>query len=258
MPASSKPSSRVALIQYCLRALGDPVVEINVDADQIEDRLEEALQFFQEFHSDGVRNGFYSHKITADDIANRYIILPDEVMTVTRVLPLKKAYSNGEEIFDMNYLMERDIAWNVNYGIGSMKTGMGDLEMQRQYLALVKNSLDNPNHNISFYRHMNQLNININWGEFIKEGEYIVIEGSMIIDPDTNNKIWNDMMLKKYLIALLKRQWGQNMLKWDGVQLPGGVTISGRALYDNAVEDIAKLEEGFMSKYQAPPVGFVG
>lgn len=251
----AKPSTRQQLIDYCLRALGHPVVEINIDDDQVEDRIDEAIQFYQEYHSDAVVRTFVKHQITSTDITNKYITLPEALISVFRVFPIAGNSIGGSDMFSAKYQMYMNDLSSLRSGIGSLV----DYEMTRQYMSLIDMTVNGMSQQINFNRHMNRLTIEVNWAESgLKEGVYIILEGYQTLDPNTYTDVYNDMMLKKHSTALLKRQWGINLIKFEGLQLPGGVTLNGRAIYDDAKEEIQKIEEEYDSKYQMPADFFLG
>jgi hypothetical protein len=247
----AKPTSRQELIDYCLRALGAPVLEINIDEDQIEDRVDEALQFYQEYHSDAVVRTFIKHQVTQTDYDNDYITLPDQLISVLRVLNL--ATGDAADMFSVKY----QLYLNDLYGLRNPES-LVNYEMTKQYMNAIELILTGNSQQITFSRHMNRLSIQDNWKEFVQIGQYIIIEGYQTINPNTYTDVYNDMMLKKYLTALLKRQWSTNLIKFEGMTLPGGVTINGRALYEDALADIEKIETDFDSKYQNPPDFYMG
>lgn len=250
----AKPSTREQLANYCLRKLGAPVVEINIDQDQLEDRIDDAIQFYQEYHSDAVVRTFVKHQITTDDIANNYITLPEELICVFRVLPLNtSATSGGNDIFSTKFQYMK----NMNE-MGSVSS-LINFEMMKQHMSLIDMTLNGLTQQIGFNRHQNRLTIEVNWSESgLTEGRYIILEGYQTLDPDEYTDVYNDMMLKKHLTALLKMQWGENLIKFEGMQLPGGVTINGRPIFDDAREEINKIEEEYDLRHSFPPDFFVG
>lgn len=251
----ARPSTREQLANYCLRALGAPVVEINIDEDQLEDRIDEAIQFYQEYHSDAVVRTFVKHQITSDDVNNNYISLPEQLISVLRVFPIASVGSvGGNDIFSSKQLIMNDLRSFVTGG------NLIDYEMTRQYMSLIDMTINGLSQQIIFNRHQNRLKIEVNWAENgLTEGRFVILEGYQTLNPDEFTDVYNDMMLKKYLTALIKKQWGQNLnIKFEGLQLPGGVTISGRAIYDDAKEELLKIEEEFDMKYSFPPDFFVG
>ena len=251
----ARPTTRQGLIDYCLRALGSPVIEINVDDDQIEDRVDEAIQFYQEYHSDAVVRTFVKHQLSASDVANNYITLPEALISVLRVLPITSTNNAATNMFSFQYQMAMSDMMDITSGGG----GLIEYEMTKQYMSLIDMSINGLGQQVIFSRHMNRLQIEVNWVESgLVEGRWIVVEGYQTIDPNNYTDVYNDMMLKKYLKALIKRQWGENLIKLEGMQLPGGVTINGRAIYEDATAEIEKLEETFDSKYSFPPDFFIG
>ena len=231
----AKPNSRSTLQGYCLRNLGAPVIEINVDEDQLEDRTDDAIQFYQEYHSDAVIREYIKHQLTETDITNSYITVADSVTSVVRML--KITGTTGSALFDMGYHMRLNDIFMLQ-GLG---TQMQEYVQAQQKLSLVDHRLQSEEH-IRFSRHMNRLHSDEGFGN-LNAGDYIVLEVYSIIAPDTYVDVYNDLYLKKYLTALIKRQWGANLMKFEGFQLPGGITMNGRQIYEDAIEEIQGLEE---------------
>lgn len=245
------PNSRQTLINYCLRQLGSPVVQVNVDPDQLEDRVDEALQFFQEYTSDSVVLEYFKHELTQTDVDNEYIAIPDAITTVVRVLPF--TFDNSSiNMFDARYQM----ALNDMYNLGFAGT-LANYAHVQQYINTI-DMIINGTPQVEFNRHQNRLYLNIDWERYLQVGEYVIVEGYRIIDPDQATDVYNDIFLKRYLTALIKRQWGTNLKKFEGVELPGGVTMNGQQIFDEAQEEILRIEEEVMSKYQMPVDFFTG
>jgi hypothetical protein len=245
----AKPNSRQTLIDYALRALGAPVIEINVDEDQLEDRVDEAMQFYQEYHSDSIVRNYRKHLVTAEDVTNGYVTLPDSMIFVNSVWPIM-ASSSQSGMFSVEYQMHLNDLYNLRHpGV------LIDYEMTKQYMSLIDLKINGMSQKSTFSRHQNRVYIE---GNDLEEGIYIIVEGHEILDPDTYTDIYNDMLLKKYLVALIKRQWGSNLIKFEGMQLPGGVTFNGRQIYDDATQDIEKIEETMQLTYEKPTDFFVG
>tara|TARA_A100001035_G_scaffold241246_2_gene207145 strand:+ start:3854 stop:4609 length:756 start_codon:yes stop_codon:yes gene_type:complete len=250
----ANPATRQELIDYCLRRLGDPVLEINVDEDQIEDRIDEALQYWQEFHSDATVRTYLKHQITQTDINNEYIPIPSNVLTVSRLFPIASSFNSSFNFFDIKYqMMLNDIADLQNFA--------GDLayyEQMQQYLSMLDMKL-NGTAQVQWSRHQDRLYI---FGDFVDEdiqlGEYVVAEVYTLLDPNTHTSVYNDLWLKEYSVALIKQQWGMNLIKFEGVQLPGGVTFNGRQLYDDATAEIERLRERIRLEWEMPADFFVG
>ena len=250
----ANPSSRQGLIDYCLRQLGDPVVEINVDEDQIEDRVDEAIQYYREYHSDATVRTYLKHLVDADDVTNEYIELDSDIIFVSKLFPLSSNFNSGRNFFDIKYqMMLNDMASLIHFA--------GDLayyEQMQQYLSLLDMKL-NGHPQAQWSRRQNRLYI---FGDFadqdIKAGDYIIAEVYSVIDPETHTSVYNDMWLKEYTTALIKRQWGQNLIKFEGMQLPGGVMLNGRQIYDDANAEIERLRESIRLEHELPVDWFVG
>ena len=248
------PNSRDTLIDYCKRRLGDPVLEINVDEGQIEDRVDEAIQYYQEYHSDATIRTYLKHLVTATDVANEYIPISSDILYVSQLFPTSSSFGSSVNFFDIKYqMMLNDIADLQNFA--------GDLayyEQMNQYLSMLDMKL-NGTPQVQFSRHQDRLYI---FGDFadkdIKAGEYLVAEVYTILDPDTHTSIYNDMWLKEYTTALIKQQWGMNLIKFEGIQLPGGVVLNGRQLYDDASTEIENLRQRIREEHEFPADFFVG
>lgn len=249
------PTTRDTLIEYCKRRLGDPVIEINVDDDQVEDRVDEAIQYYQEFHSDAVERTYLKHQITQTDLDNEYIELNNSnVLYLLKMFPLDSAFANTHNFFDIKYqMMLNDIADLQNFA--------GDLayyEQLQQYLSLLDMKL-NGTPQISFSRMKNRVYIfgDVNDGD-IDVGDYVVFEAYVALDPTYCAAIYKDMWLLQYTTALIKEQWGTNLSKFEGMQLPGGVTMNGRQIYDDARQEIEQLREKIRLERELPVDFFVG
>ena len=244
-------TTRGQLSDYALRKLGDPVIDINVDPDQIEDRIDEALEKYREFHMDATRRYFLKHQVTQDDIDNGYISVSANITAVKQIFSVSESFASGRGMFDIKYqMMLNDMAF--------MSTYSGDLayyEQMQQYLSLLDTTL-NGMPLIEFARRQNKIYIfGDDLGTDLTVGSWIVVEAYTII---TDTGIWDDMWLKKYTTSLIKRQWGTNLMKFDGVQLPGGVTLNGRVIFEDAIQEIEKLEEELRLTFELPIDFFVG
>ena len=240
----AKPTTRATLQDHCLRSLGAPVIEINVDEDQIEDRTDDAIQFYQSWHSDAVERTYLKHELTATDITNSYITVSDNITSVVRMLKINSTAGNA--LFDVGYHMRLNDVFMSSGMMSSIQT----YEQKLQHLSLVEHQLNTEEH-LRFNRHMNRLHMDEGFGDLVV-GQFIVIEVYQIVDPGTYADVYNDMYLKKYLTALIKRQWGANMMKFDGFQLPGGITMNGRQMFDDAIEEIKELEEEVRLTWMTP------
>jgi hypothetical protein len=246
----AKPNSRSTLKEYALRRLGAPVVEINVDDAQLEDRIDDALQFFAEYHFDGVEKTYLKHQITQDDIDNEYITISDSVISITKLFQFSEGTVN---LFDVRYQM----ALNDFYGLRNPNQSMVQYSITKNHLSLIQDILS-PEKSIRFSRVTNQLKIDMDWSEEVNIGDYIVAEAYTILNPETYTKIYDDRLLKRYVTELFRKQWGSNLSKFEGIQLPGGVTFNGREIMERAQTEIDKIEENVQLMYELPPDFMVG
>jgi hypothetical protein len=320
-------SSREDLKEYCLRALGAPVIEINVEDDQLEDRLDEALDYWRLYHSEGTEQVYVKYTISASVLTlssgnassfkdtatitgltsgakatviksegtspearsssgntllvvnpvgnftageavsdgnvsgivqadvvkgiydNKYVTLPDLMYGVTRVVPMAQA-SSSKNMFDLQYQLRLHDLYDVT------STSMIYYKTIMQHLDMLDMEL-NAKPNIRFNRFTNQLHLDIKWSSDANIGQYILVDGYGALDPNTYYRLYNEPWLKHYTTALFKRQWGVNLKKYQGLQLPGGVTLDGQSIYDEAVSDIKDLEEDLMTK-SAPLEWYMG
>ena len=226
-------TSREQLKQYALRALGEPVIQVNAADEQLEDRIDEAIAYYNMYHYDGVERIYLKHQITDEDKVNKYIDLPDNVKGISRILSLSSNTSNQL----LNYETQFRLSQVANLHTATLS----EYQMTMNNLQMIDSLLSGQNI-IRFNKNNGKLHIDYNWDKLVT-GNYMIFDVYCIIDPEISVRMFNDLWLKNYIIALFKRQWGQNMLKYEGVQLPGGVTISGQNLYDTAVGEIANLEQ---------------
>ena len=297
------PNSRESLKQYCLRSLGKPVIDINVDEDQVEDRIDEALQYFAQYHTDGVERMYLKYKVTADDITRlttnkkfnadekgtvaenielesgtntqeegagdliqesgsavltedstivrteyqetqNYLIVPDSVISVINVFPLSDRANLN--MFDVRY----QLRLNDLYDFSS--TSIVHYEMTMRHLDFLDHILvgEKP---MRFNHLSNRLFIDMDWGTDITAGEYLIIEVFRKLDPDTYTDIYDDIYLKRYTTALIKKQWGQNLSKFSGTAMLGGVTLNGPELFSTALQEQRQLEDEIRLNYEEPP-----
>lgn len=318
----ASPSTRQELIDYCLRALGHPVIEINVDDDQLEDRIDEAFQFYRDYHYDAVESVYLKEQVTASTLQitgvnaasftngekitgsssgattyvyanlaankiyvknttgtftasetltgsssgttatfssitlgnwdNQYFTLNDSVLSVVRTLPLTNKTS-GVSMFDVKYQLMLNNIQSLT------STDIQYYSQLKTHINLI-NDLMTGQKPIRFNRHMNRLYVDLDWGDDgdLEIGDYIIIEAYRTLDPDTFTDVYNDYFLLSYATALIKRQWGMNLKKFEGVQLPGGVTLNGQKIFDEAQEEIKQLQEDAKSTWQLPVDFFTG
>jgi len=246
----SNPSTRQGLIDWCFRRLGSEVIEINVSDQQAEDRIDEAFQFYRDYHFDAIEQVYLKQQITQQDIDNQYIQLNDAITGVSRVLPFS-ARSRGIDLFDIRY----QILLNDIYSIQS--TDIIYYNQVKTQLNLLNDLLVGQKP-VRFNRHQNRLFIDLDWKADLAVGEFIVIECFRVLDPNEYPDVYNDNFLKRYAYALIKMQWGNNLKKFEGVQLPGGVTLNGQTIFNEAMEEIEALKAEADSRYTLPVDMFVG
>ena len=250
----AKPNSRATLVSYCKRALGHPVIEINVDDDQVDDRVDEGLQFYQEYHADAVEKVYLKHLVTPTDQTNGYISIPELVTNVVRVFPLRDVNNSSISMFDAKYQMHLNDMFSLGY-MGSLL----EYELSQQWLSMLDMIIDSNDKHIDFNRHRNQLRVDMDWSsEMIADESYLVLEAFRILDPTTYTDIYNDYYLKRYATSLIKKQWGANLSKFSGVAMLGGVTMNGTDIYSQAIEEQNKLEEQIQMAFELPVNYMIG
>ena len=263
--------TRQKLIDYCLRSLGSPVIEVNVDDDQIQDRVDDAIRFFTEYHFDGVERVYLKYQIQPKDIINRYvtiaasttdnpnpgfeakdqkifseeteqdILLQDLITSITKIY-----HVTGQTMgmFDVRY----QYALNDLFTFGTIDLVQYDLT--QQYLSLLQQYLS-PEKMVSFSRVKNELLVHMDW-KIVQPGHYFIIEAYRILDPRIHSEIYEDRMLKRYLTALIKKQWGVNLSKYSGIKLPGDITFNGEKIMSEATTEIDSIEKDLIAKYELP------
>ena len=315
-----KPTTRQEFTDYCLRKLGWPVLQINVDDDQVNDRIDEALQFWYDYHYDGTEKMFLKHRITQQDIDRGWIYCPDSVIFVTGVFPFDESNSSIN-MFDLRYQLRLHDLYDFT------SVSYVSYEITMQHLRTL-NLLFSGTPQFRFHRHQNKLHLDIDWTRDLDPGQYVVAECYRRLQPESititgtvagnttsntiigtgtifdqelvekdfiqidgtakqikkiispteiildgphssntsgitvtkegNTDVWNDRFLKKYATAKIKQQWGSNLKKFEGIQMPGGVTLNGQKIYDEAIEEIEKLEEDLISTNVLPGDMFMG
>jgi hypothetical protein len=244
-------TDRAAFKSYCLKRLGFPVIDINVDDDQIEDRIDDALQYWHDYHFDGLQKVYYIKRIDQTDIDNRYLNLADaqdhannalEITGVTRIFPIQDSQSSIN-MFDLRY----QLRLNELYDFTSASYINYTLTQQHLRSLELMFTGEVP---IRFNRHMQRLMIDWAWGQSqAPVGTTVVAECYALLDPNTYGQVWNDRWLKEYATALIKKQWGSNLKKFGGIQLPGGVVLNGDKIYEEAEEEKKTLEADMEKNY---------
>jgi hypothetical protein len=279
----SKPSTRQGLIDYCLRRLGAPVLEINVDDDQIDDLVDDALQYFYERHFDGVERMYLKYKITQNDIDrgkgkatngvgivtttgsgnisgigsvnfnfyenSNFIQVPDSIIGIEKVFKFDTSDISGG-MFSIKY----QLFLNDLYYFNSVE--LLQYAMVKSYLEDI-DFLLKTDKQIRFNKRQNRMYLDIDWSQQ-KVDNFLIIDCYRILDPNDFTNVYNDSFLKKYLTSLIKKQWGQNLIKFRGVRLPGGIELNGREIYEDAERELEALKERMSMDYELPPYDFIG
>jgi len=251
----ASPYSRTELKDYCLRKLGFPVVDINIDDDQLEDRIDEGLQKFREFHYDGTETVYLAHKITSADILNKYVQLADSIIGVSRVFPytgvsVASTSSAGFNMFDINYQLRLNDFYNLT------SSSYTYYVIAREHLAML-DMIVTGEMPYTYNRKVNKLEVITDWNKF-NIGNYMAFEAHRVVDEETYSKVYNDLWLKEYTTALFKQQWGTNLKKYGNYVLPGGLVINGQQIYDEASLEVEKLNEKLRDTYEEPTMFLVG
>ena len=275
----AQPSTRQGLIDYCKRQLGAPVLQINIDDAQVGDVIDDAIQFYQEWHYDGVERMYLKHLVTADDVSrflssneensttdpygatweNRrnFIEVPDHVIGVSKVFGVSSNWVRND-LFGLSnqYFLMDVFSFSSGFAFGNFD--MTNYYMIRQYfetLDMVVNTGALVEYR--FNKRQDRLFIDIDANR-LTEGNYILIECHRALNPEEFTQVYNDSFIKKYATALMKKQWGMNLIKYNSVQLPGGITLNGRQIYEDALAEIAQLEADMPTKYTLPPMDMIG
>lgn len=240
------PSTRIGLRDYCLRRLGSDVLRINVSDEEVEDRIDDALQYWNEFHSDGTVEIFMKHQLTQLDIDNEYVPIADEVCYVENIIPVntRRGLSN---IFDIEYQLHLNDLFDLSFS-----GGLTSYVQVRQYVEML-DDVFHGRHHFQYARHGQKLFLSIDWQSDVNVDDFILVKATRFVDPEQASKAYNDRWLKAYSTALIQKQWGLNLIKFDGVEMLGGVSINGSGILAEAKEEIEKLEEQIRTMYEAPP-----
>jgi hypothetical protein len=289
----AQPSTRQELIDYCLRQLGAPVLEINVADEQIEDLVDDAIQYFQERHFDGVTKVYLKYELTEDDIKrgrarppgapqnengttgitsitasasvagtattfsyyqnSNYIQIPPSIIGVNKIYQYPAGMGAGMFNVRYQYMLNDFIGLN---GWGAGGFDLLSYSMTMGYLETI-NYILNTHKQIRFNQRTDRLYIDVDWSD-LNAGEFLILDCWAMNDPNDYARIYNDSFIKPYLTALIKRQWGQNLIKFQGVKLPGGIEFNGRQLYDDAQAELDRIQERMMSTYELPPLDMIG
>lgn len=243
------PSTREQLKEHCLRRLGKPVIEINVADEQVEDRIDEALQYYQDYHFDGAQRIFLAHQITAEDKTNRYIPVDDTIIGVINIFDIGDSYSTNN-LFSLRYQLSLTDLYSFT------SANLSPYYMALQNVAQAEELLVGKQP-LRYNRHQDRVFIDMDW-TLVTEGEFIIVEAYQVVNPETYTDVYGDRWLARYTTALIKRQWGENLKKFEGMQLPGGMTFNGQKIWDEATEEINQLEEEMITSYSLPVTDMMG
>lgn len=243
------PIDRESFKQYCLRRVGAPVTQINVDEDQIQDRIDDALNIYWDVHFDGTEKQYYKALIDDTAVANKYITLPDNIIGAVNIFPIGSSLSTNN-LFNIRY----QIALNDLYDLTA--TTMVPYYMAMQHIQLLEQLLVGQQP-IRYNRRSNRLYIDMDWNK-APVGTYILVEAFQIVDPEVYPNVWKDRWLLEYATQLIKKQWGDNLIKYTGVSLPGGMQFNGQKIYDDAAAEVRRMEDQMLRGFSAPIQMFIG
>jgi hypothetical protein len=243
------PTSKTEFKNYCLRKLGAPVIEINVDDDQVDDRVDEAIRYYWDYHFDGAEKIYYKHRVTNTDITNKYITMPDNVLGVVNLFPIGQAL-NTNNLFNIRY----QIALNDLYTLTSVS--MVPYYMALQHVQFLEQFLVGQQP-LRFNRIMGKCYIDMDWN-IVNEGDYLLIEAYQVVDPEEFPKGYGERWLQNYATVLIKEQWGTNLKKFEGMKMPGGLMFNGQKIYDEARQERAAMEQEMISSFSLPVYDMIG
>lgn len=250
-----RPQSKDQFTEYCLRKLGAPVIDINVDDDQVDDRIDEAILFYQTYHYDAIEHIAFTYEVTQEDVDNQYITIPQEIVSVVQMVHDGGGMIMGGFGNNLWHSM-KNIAYDMGFGTGACRGGTSYFTMMMNYMAELKFTFK-INSTIEFQYRNHHLYINTDWTK-ISVGDLFAFEGYRMIDPNAYADIWNDRSLQEYATCLIGCQWGVNLSKFDNVELPGGLTLDGDKIYDRYNDWKERLEEEFSLKWEEPIDFFCG
>lgn len=242
-----KPTTRAEFKEYIMRRLGYPVIEINVSEDQVDDRIDEALAFWHDYHFDGTEREYYKYQLTQADIDNGYITIPENIIGVVRLFPLAIGSSGGMFSVQYQYMLNNMHLLTSGTLVPYYQT--------MQHLSLL-NEILNGLPLVRYNRHRNRLHLDISKNK-LEVGQWLVAECHMVVDPSTFSDVWGDRWFQRYVSALVEQQWGRNLTKFNGVVMLGGVTFNGEQIFERATQEVKDLEQE-MRDSSIPPMDFVG
>jgi len=246
----AKITSREKFKEYILRRLGAPVIDINVDDEQIEDRIDDALLKYRDYHFDGMQHVYYPYQLTQTDITNQYVTLPEDFVGVTRIFDINDSYG-AMNLFNIRYQLHLNELFNISsVSVTPYVVAMRHIEFLEEVFVGKKP--------IRYNRNTDKLYIDMNWGDDTVAGQFIMIDGYREVNPEENPDVWDEPWLRQYATQLVKRQWGEHLKLYEGMNLPGGITFNGQKIWDEANEEIQKLEDTVINDYSLPVTDMIG
>jgi len=246
----AQPTTRKEFKEWCLRKLGKPVIEINVDPDQVDDRVDEALSYYWDYHFDGTEKIYLKRQLTQQDIDNRYIEVPENIIGTINVFNLSSSPAFSSNMFSAKYqFILNHLHEMTNYNLTHFYMSMQYLQFMEEILSGMQP--------IRYNRHVNKLWVDHDW-DAISPGTYLVAECYSIVDPETYTNVWKDRWLQNYATAKIKYQWGSNLTKFNGMQLPGNIQFNGEQILKDAEDEIRRMEEEMISSYSLPVNDMIG
>jgi hypothetical protein len=246
----AKIASREQFKEYILRRLGSPVIDINVDDEQIDDRIDDALLKYRDYHFDGMQHVYYPHQLTQTDITNQYVTLPEDFVGVTRIFDINDSFG-AMNLFNIRYQLHLNELFNISsVSVTPYVVAMRHIEFLEEVFVGKKP--------IRYNRNTDKLYIDMNWGDDTVAGQFIMIDGYREVNPEENPDVWDEPWLRQYATQLVKRQWGEHLKLYEGMNLPGGVTFNGQKIWDEAQEEIQKLEDTVINDYSLPVTDMIG
>ena len=245
-------NSRQGLHDYVLRRLGYPVIDIDVDPEQVEDRIDDAFQKYRDYHYDASEHVYYKIQATQTDIDNQYFTVPDALIGITRCFRIGGSSVGANNLFNLRYQIHLNDLFNF------ASANMAPYVMAMRHIETITELFvgEQP---IRFSRHTNKLHIDLDWtGGDIGVGDWVILDGYKVLDPDEHTEVYNDIWLKQYTTALVKRQWGANLSKFQGMQMPGGNTFDGLRILQEAQAEIDKLDQDMIDHYSMPVADMIG
>jgi hypothetical protein len=246
----AKITSREKFKEYILRRLGSPVIDINVDDEQIEDRIDDALLKYRDYHFDGMQHVYYPYQLTQTDINNQYITLPEDFVGVTRIFDINDSFG-AMNLFNIRYQLHLNELFNISsVSVTPYVVAMRHIEFLEEVFVGKKP--------IRYNRNTDRLYIDMAWDDDTVAGQFIMIDGYREVNPEENPDVWDEPWLRQYATQLVKRQWGEHLKLYEGMNLPGGITFNGQKIWDEANEEIQKLEDTVINDYSLPVTDMIG